>query len=263
MEPQSKTMFAVKGCLQVYRCFFKSKELLEEIFCFRTIKRSFTDFVSEPSRDPSQLLFQKHQEIFHSLCFKTIKRIFHQVDSKWRPYTRFSFTWNANLFYKDYPSCCAKVARGCATFCNAAPPCLASSWNIPIHFWKDCGEIAGSVYPAPPSLASSWNISSHFWKGCGEIAGSGYPAPPSLASSWNISSHFWKVCGEIAGSGYPAPPSLASSWNISSHFWKGCEEIVKQDQGTHLRESWQRSSSADEIFLDSRVDDSRQVLTKC
>jgi hypothetical protein len=70
MEPQSKRMFAVKGCLQVYRCFFKSNELLEEIFCFRTIKRfrfrtvkrSFPAFVSETSRDLSQLVFQNHQE---------------------------------------------------------------------------------------------------------------------------------------------------------------------------------------------------------
>jgi hypothetical protein len=63
MEAQSKRMFAVKGCLQVYRCFFKSNELLEEIFCFRTIKRSFTDFVSEPSREPSQLLFQTSRDL--------------------------------------------------------------------------------------------------------------------------------------------------------------------------------------------------------
>ncbi|CAM6042322.1 unnamed protein product [Sphagnum compactum] len=173
------------SCLR--KSLFQNHQEIFHRFRFRTVKRSFTAFVSETSRDLSQLVFQNHQE-------------------------------------------------------DLSP---------------------GSVYPAPPSLASSWNISNHFWKGCGEIAGSGYPAPPSFASSWNISSHFWKVWGEIAGSGYPAPPSLASSWNISSHFWKGCEEIVKQDQGTHLRENWQRSSSADEIFLDSRVDDSRQVLTKC
>jgi hypothetical protein len=126
-------MFAVKGCLQVYMCFFKSNELLEEIFCFRTIKRSFTDFVSEPSRDPSQLLFQKHQEIFHCLCFKTIKRIFHQVDNKWRPYTRFSFTWNANLCYKDYPSCCATFVKCSSSmsgfFLEHSNPFLEGLWR--------------------------------------------------------------------------------------------------------------------------------------
>ncbi len=237
-------------------CFFKSNELLEEIFCFRTIKRSFTDFVSEPSRDPSQLLFQKHQEIFHSLCFKTIKRIFHQVDNKWRPYTRFSFTWNANLCYKDYPSCCATFVK-----CSSSMSGFFLEHSNPFleGLWRNCR------IRVPSSTISGFFL-EHFkplleglWRNC-RIR---LPAPPSLASSWNISSHFWKVCGEIAGSGYPAPPSLASSWNISSHFWKGCEEIVKQDQGNHLRESWQRSSSADEIFLDPCVDDSRQVLTKC
>ncbi|CAM6003800.1 unnamed protein product [Sphagnum balticum] len=61
-------------------------------------------------------------------------------------------------------------------------------------------------------------------------------------------------------------PSSTISGFFLEHFkplLEGVEKLQDQDQGNHLRESWQRSSSADEIFLDPCVDDSRQVLTKC
>jgi len=96
--------------------------LLEESLCFRTIKISstaFIAFVSEPSRDLSQLLFQNHQEIFHSfvsepsrdlsqLCFRTIKKSSTvSVSETSRDLSQFSFQNHQEIF----TACVSKPSR--------------------------------------------------------------------------------------------------------------------------------------------------------
>jgi hypothetical protein len=123
-------------------------------FCFRTIKRSFTAFVSEPSRDLSQLCFrtikksstvsvsetsrdlsqfsfQNHQEIFTACVSKPSRRSFTRLTTS-RGLTQ-QYIWNSDLCYKDYPSCscCAKVARSiAATFGN----CSSTMCGFVEHF---------------------------------------------------------------------------------------------------------------------------------
>jgi hypothetical protein len=98
---------------------FQNHQEIFHSFCFRNIKRSFTVFISEPSRD------------LHSLCFKTIKRSFTRLTTS-RGLTQ-QCIWNSDLCYKVYPSCscCAKVARSiAATFGN----CSSTMCGFVKHF---------------------------------------------------------------------------------------------------------------------------------
>jgi hypothetical protein len=104
---------------QLSYLLFQNHQEIFHSFCFRTIKRSFT------------ALFQNHQEIFHSFCFRNIKRSFTRLTTS-RGLTR-QCIWNSDLCYKDYPSCscCANIARSiAATFGN----CSSTMCGFVEHF---------------------------------------------------------------------------------------------------------------------------------